>query len=37
LREFGRIERTLFILDWLRSVELRRGVHAGLMLPPLRN
>ena len=30
LREFGRIERTLFILDWLQSVELRRRVHAGL-------
>ncbi|MEP8116659.1 Tn3 family transposase [Klebsiella pneumoniae] len=29
LRE-GRIERTLFILDWLQSVELRRRVHAGL-------
>ncbi|MCH7042859.1 hypothetical protein EFK08_22295, partial [Escherichia coli] len=25
-----RIERTLFILDWLQSVELRRRVHAGL-------
>ncbi len=24
LRELGRIERTLFILDWLQSVELRR-------------
>lgn len=24
LRERGRIERTLFILDWLQSVELRR-------------
>jgi len=23
LRELGRIERTLFILDWLQSVELR--------------
>ncbi len=28
--ELGRIERTLFILDWLQSVELRRRVHAGL-------
>jgi len=27
LRELGRIERTLFILDWLQSVELRRRVH----------
>jgi len=24
LRELGRIERTLFTLDWLQSVELRR-------------
>lgn len=30
LRELGRIERTLFILDWLQSIELRRRVHAGL-------
>ncbi len=30
LRELGRIERTLFIPDWLQSVELRRRVHAGL-------
>lgn len=30
LRELGRIERTLFILDWLQNVELRRRVHAGL-------
>jgi TnpA family transposase len=30
LRELGRIERTLFMLDWLQSTELRRRVHAGL-------
>jgi TnpA family transposase len=30
LRELDRIERTLFILDWLQSVELRRRVHTGL-------
>jgi TnpA family transposase len=30
LRELGRIERTLFILDWLQSVELRRRTQAGL-------
>src|SRR5260364_193920 len=30
LRALGRIERTLFILDWLQSVELRRRVHVGL-------
>ena len=30
LREIGRIERTLFMLDWLESPELRRRCHAGL-------
>jgi len=30
LRELGRLERTLFVLDWLRSLELRRRVHVGL-------
>lgn len=30
LREIGRIERTLFTLDWLQNVELRRRVHTGL-------
>jgi len=30
LREVGRIERSLFTLEWLQSVELRRRVHAGL-------
>jgi len=34
LRELGRIERTLFSMDWLQSVELRRRVHAGLNPPP---
>ena len=37
LREVGRIERTLFILDWLQSVELRRRVHAGLNKGEARN
>ena len=37
LRELGRIERTLFILDWLQSVELRRRVHAGLYKGEARN
>ena len=32
-----RIERTLFILDWLQSVELRRRVHAGLNKGEARN
>lgn len=30
LRELGRIERTLFTLDWLQNVELRRRVQIGL-------
>jgi TnpA family transposase len=30
LRELGRIERTLFTLEWLQSTELRRRVQVGL-------
>jgi Tn3 transposase DDE domain-containing protein len=30
LQELGRIERTLFMLDWLESPGLRRRCHAGL-------
>jgi TnpA family transposase len=30
LREIGRIERTLFMLDWFRDPSLRRRVQAGL-------
>ncbi|HDR7612929.1 TPA: Tn3 family transposase [Bacillus mycoides] len=30
LREIGRIERTLYTLEWLQSSELRRRVHVGL-------
>ena len=30
LREFGRIERTLFVMAWLQDPELRRKVHIGL-------
>jgi len=30
LRELGRLERTLFTLEWLQSVELRRRVQVGL-------
>jgi TnpA family transposase len=37
LRELGRIERTLLILDRLQSVELRRCVHAGLNKGGARN
>lgn len=37
LRELGRIERTLFILDWLQSVELRQRVQSGLNKGEARN
>ena len=30
LREIGRIERTLFMLDWFRAPALRRRVQAEL-------
>jgi TnpA family transposase len=30
LRELGRVERTLFTLQWLQSPELRRRVQVGL-------
>ena len=30
LREFGRLERTLFALEWFQDPELRRRVHVGL-------
>ena len=37
LRELGRIERSLFILDWLQRVDLRRRVQAGLNKGEARN
>jgi TnpA family transposase len=37
LRELGRIERTLFILEWLQSLELRERVNAGLNKGESRN
>jgi TnpA family transposase len=37
LRELGRIERTLFMLDWLLEPELRRQVTAILNKGELRN
>jgi len=37
LRELGRVERTLFILDWLQNVDLRRRVQAGLNKGEARN
>lgn len=37
LRELGRIERSLFILDWLQNTDLRKRVHAGLNKGEARN
>lgn len=37
LREIGRIERTLFMLDWFRDPALRRRVHTGLNKCEARN
>src|SRR6516165_3116816 len=37
LREFGRIERTLFTLDWLLDKDLRHRVTAGLNKGELKN
>ena len=37
LRELGRIERSLFMLDWMQSIELRRRVQAGLNKGEARN
>lgn len=37
LRELGRIERTLFTLEWLQNIELRRRVTAGLNKGESRN
>lgn len=37
LRELGRIERTLFLLDWLQYPDLRRKVTAGLNKGEARN
>jgi TnpA family transposase len=37
LRELGRIERTLFALDWMQNPELRRRVQIGLNKGEARN
>lgn len=37
LRELGSIERTLFSLDWIQDIELRRRVNAGLKKGEARN
>jgi Tn3 transposase DDE domain/Flavodoxin-like fold len=37
LREMGRIERTLLMLEWLQNPELRRCVNAGLNKSEAKN
>ena len=37
LRDLGRIERTMFTLDWLRDPALRRRANAGLNKGEARN
>ena len=37
LREVGRIERTLFMLEWMQDPELRRRVQIGLNKGEARN
>lgn len=37
LREIGRIERTLFMLDWFRDPALRRRIQSGLNKGEARN
>jgi TnpA family transposase len=37
LRELGKIERTLFLLQYISSVELRRRIHVGLNKGEARN
>jgi TnpA family transposase len=37
LRELGRIERTVFMPDWLQNLDLRRRVNAGLNKGEARN
>ena len=36
-RELGKIERTLFLLEYISSVELRRRIHIGLNKGEARN
>jgi TnpA family transposase len=37
LRELGRVERTLFLLQYIRDIELRRRIHVGLNKGEARN
>src|SRR3546814_12375695 len=37
LREVGRLERSIFMLDWLQDINLRRRTQAGLNKGEARN
>ena len=37
LRDLGKLERTLFLLEYIRDVELRRRIHIGLNKGEARN
>src|SRR3546814_20607708 len=37
MRELGRLERSLFMLDWLRDIDLRRRTQAGRNKGEARN
>jgi TnpA family transposase len=37
LREIGRLERSIFMLDWLQDIDLRRRTQAGLNKGEARN
>ena len=37
LRELGRLERSIFMLDWLQDIDLRRRTQAGLNKGEARN
>jgi hypothetical protein len=35
LREIGKLERTLFLLEFIQNIELQKRIHAGLQAEPL--
>jgi TnpA family transposase len=37
LREFGRLERTIFLLQYMSNVQMRRRIHVGLNKGEARN
>jgi TnpA family transposase len=37
LREIGKLERTLFLLEFIQNIELRKRIHAGLNKGEARN